>query len=62
MALKGEKRGPYRDFVGKRQGKTPTERPRRKWECNVKMDLPINRMGAWTAFIWLRIGTGDVLL
>jgi hypothetical protein len=26
------------DFVGKPEGKRPLERPRRRWEDNVKMD------------------------
>jgi hypothetical protein len=35
----GEKRGVYRVLVGKPEGKRPLERPRRKWEDNIKMDL-----------------------
>jgi hypothetical protein len=35
------------------------ERPRRRWEDNIKTDL---REVGWMASIWLRIGTGDRLL
>jgi len=32
-------RGAYRNLVGKREGKRPFGRPRRRWEDNIKMDL-----------------------
>jgi hypothetical protein len=35
----GESRGTYRILVGKREGKRPLGRPRRRWEDNIKMDL-----------------------
>ena len=35
----GEMRGVYRDLVGKPEGNRPLERPRRRWENNIKMDL-----------------------
>ena len=35
----GERRGVYRDLVGKPEGKRPLGRPRRRWEDNIKMDL-----------------------
>jgi hypothetical protein len=35
----GEGRGAYRVLVGRREGKRPLERPRRRWEDNIKMDL-----------------------
>jgi hypothetical protein len=35
----GERRGVYRVLVGKPEGKRPPERPRRRWEDNIKMDL-----------------------
>ena len=34
-----EKRGVYRDLVGKHEGKRPLRRPRRRWEDNIKMDF-----------------------
>jgi hypothetical protein len=35
----GEGRGVYRVPVGKHEGKRPQERPRHRWEDNIKMDL-----------------------
>jgi hypothetical protein len=34
-----EERGVYRVLVGKPEGKRPLERPRRRWENNIRMDL-----------------------
>ena len=39
MARMGQGRGVYRVLVGKPEGKRPLERPRRRWEDNIKMDL-----------------------
>ena len=39
MARMEEGRGVHKDFVGKTEGKTPSGRPRRRWEDNIKMDL-----------------------
>ena len=39
VALIREKRGVYRVLVGKPEGKSPLERPRRRWEFSIKMDL-----------------------
>ena len=35
----GERRGVYKVLVGKREGRRPLGRPRRRWENNIKMDL-----------------------
>jgi hypothetical protein len=35
----GEDSGVYRVLVGKPEGKRPLERPRRRWEYNIKMDF-----------------------
>jgi hypothetical protein len=35
----GDGRGVYRILVRKPGGKRPLERPRRRWENNIKMDL-----------------------
>jgi len=35
----GKSGGVYRVLVGKPEGKRPLERPRRRWENNIKMDL-----------------------
>jgi hypothetical protein len=51
-------RGVYRVLVGKPEGKRPLGRPRRVGEDNIKMDLQEVGRGAWTGFMWLRIGTG----
>jgi hypothetical protein len=37
------------------EGKRPLERPRRRWEDNIKMDLQELRYGVWTVLSWLRI-------
>jgi hypothetical protein len=34
-----ERRGAYRPLVGKPEGRSPLERPRRRWEDNIKTDL-----------------------
>jgi hypothetical protein len=39
LACVGERRGVYRVVVGRHDGKRPLERPRRRWEDNIKMDL-----------------------
>ena len=39
VASMGEKRGVYRDLVGKSEGRRSLGRPRRRWEDNIKMDL-----------------------
>jgi hypothetical protein len=39
VAGMGEGRGAYRALVGKPEGRRPLERPRRRWEDNIKMDL-----------------------
>jgi hypothetical protein len=42
---------------GKPEGKSPLERPRRRWEVGIKMDLREIGWGLWSGFFWLRIGT-----
>ena len=39
VARMAEGRGVYRVLVGNPGGKRPLERPRRRWENNIKMDL-----------------------
>jgi hypothetical protein len=59
----GEGRGAYRVLVGRPEGRRPLGRPRHRWEDNIKMDLQeVGWGGAWTGFIWLRIGTGGGIL
>ena len=54
LAHMGEGRGACRVLVGKPEGMSPLLRP----SINGKMDLEEVGWGAWTGFIWLRIGTG----
>jgi hypothetical protein len=56
------KRGVHTGFwwADLREGHHGTTRHR--WEDNIKMDLQEVGWGAWTALIWLRIGTGGGLL
>jgi hypothetical protein len=39
VASRGEGRNTYRILVGKPEGIRPLERPRRRWEDGIKMDL-----------------------
>ena len=39
MTCKGERTDIYRVLVGKPEGKRSLERPRRRWEDNIKIDL-----------------------
>jgi hypothetical protein len=39
VARMGEGRNVYRGLVGNPEGKRPLERPRRRWEDGIKMDL-----------------------
>jgi hypothetical protein len=52
----------YKLFVGKPEGKRPLERPRRRWEDGIRMDLREIGFGVWIGFDWLTIGTGCRLL
>ena len=58
MARMGEGRGVHRVLVEKTEGKIPLERPRRRWEDNIKMDLQEVEGVVGTGWNWLRIGTG----
>jgi hypothetical protein len=39
VARMGEERKVYKVLVGKPEGKRPLERPRRRWEYGIRMDL-----------------------
>jgi hypothetical protein len=58
----GERRGAYRVFIARPEGKKPLGRPRRRWENNIKMDLKDAEWGVWTGLIWIRTRTGGGLL
>jgi hypothetical protein len=47
VAHMGEDRGVHRVLVGKREGKWPLGRPRRRWEDNIKRDLQEVGGGSW---------------
>jgi hypothetical protein len=53
----GEARGIYRVLVGRSEGGRPLERPRRRWEDNINMDLrEIGIDGAnWIQLAWDRV-------
>ena len=58
----GERRCAYRALAGKPEGRRLLERPRNRWEDNIKMDL---REVDWWGMDWIslsRIGTGGGLL
>jgi hypothetical protein len=52
----GEERKVYRVLVGKPEGKRSLERPRRRWEDGIRMDLREIGLGVWIGFDWLRQG------
>jgi hypothetical protein len=45
VARVSERKGVYWVLVGKPKGKRPLERPRRRWEDNIKMSLQEVRCG-----------------
>jgi hypothetical protein len=47
-----EGRNVYRVLVGKPEGKRPLERPRRRWEDGIKMDL---RKFGWGGVEWIHV-------
>jgi hypothetical protein len=49
-SIHGEKRNAYRVLVGKLEGKRPLERPRRRGEDNIRMDL---REIEWGGMDWI---------
>jgi hypothetical protein len=59
VAQIGERRDVYRFLVGKPEGKRLLGRLRHRWTDNISMD--IGEVG-WDELVWLRIGTGGVLL
>jgi hypothetical protein len=52
VARMGEGRNVYRVLVGKPEGKRPLERPRRRWEDGIKMDL---REIGWRSMEWIHL-------
>jgi hypothetical protein len=62
VARMGEGRNVYRVLVGKPEGKRPLERPRRRWEDGIKMDLKEVGWGVCSGFTLLMLGTSGGLL
>jgi hypothetical protein len=52
VARMGEGRNVYRVLVGKPEGKRSHERPRRRWEGGIKMDL---REIGWGGVEWIHL-------
>jgi hypothetical protein len=51
VARMGEGRNVYRVLMGKPEGKRSLERPRRRWQNGIKMDLREIGWGVWSGFI-----------
>jgi hypothetical protein len=52
VAIMGEGRKLYRVLVGNHKGKGPLERPKRRWEDGLKMDL---REIGWGGVEWIHL-------
>jgi hypothetical protein len=63
VARMGERRNVYRVSVGKPERKRPIERPRRRWEDGIRMDLRENGWGkrVCSRFTFVRRGAGGWL-
>jgi len=53
VARMRERKGVYRILVGKREGKRPLGRPRRRWEENIKMAL---QDVGYAGMDWIELG------
>jgi hypothetical protein len=62
VARIGEERKVYKVLVGKPEGKRWLERPWRRWQDGIRMDLRKIGVGVWIGFDWLRTGIGGWLL
>ena len=60
MARMRDTRGSSKVFVGRPEGKRLLERPRRRLEGSIQMDLKWD--GAWAGLIWRRTRIGGGLL
>ena len=58
VARMGESRAVYKVLIWKPERKRPLQRPRRRWEDNIKMDLQEVECGVWTGSSWFKVGTG----
>jgi hypothetical protein len=48
----GEEKNAYRVFMGKPEGKRPLERPRHRWQVEIRMDL---REIDWEGVEWIQM-------
>jgi hypothetical protein len=48
----GEKKNMYKVLIGKPEGKRPLERPRRRWEDGIRMDLTET---GWRSVQWIQL-------
>jgi hypothetical protein len=62
VARMGEGRNAYRVLVGKPEGKSSLERPRRRWEYGIQNDLGEIGCKVCSGFTWFRIGIFGGLL
>jgi len=46
VVRRGNRRGAYRVLVGRREGKRPLGKPKRRWENNINMNLQSVRWGS----------------
>jgi hypothetical protein len=57
----GEGRGVYRDLVGSPEVKRPLERPRRRWEDNIKIEFRERGKNRWGEMDSAGSGQGPVV-
>jgi hypothetical protein len=57
VALMGQGRDVYRVLVGRPEGKRPLERPRRRWDDNINLDLREIRIDGAN---WIRLAQDKV--
>jgi hypothetical protein len=51
-ARMGDMINAYNILIGKREGKRPLEKPRRRWEDNIRMDL---KETVWQGVDWMHL-------
>jgi hypothetical protein len=62
VADRREKRNTRRFLAGNPEGNITSERPRLKWQYNMKMDFKRTGWREQTELVWLRVGTSGVVL
>jgi hypothetical protein len=62
VACMGDIRNAYQILTGNPEGKRLPERPRNKWDDNIKLDLTEIWLGVMDSKKWLRMGTSSRLL